>query len=362
MKKVIRILVLILFLAGFGYTLYYLWEKSQKDPVIYKTDEAFKTDIVKKSVATGSVVPREEIDIKPQISGIVEEVYVEAGEQVKMGEPLVRIGVIPDLVSLNNAQNRLESARINLENTRKNYDRNKKLHEEGVIAYSEFQNFENAFKNAKQELKAAEDNLQIVKEGASKSQSANALNKVKATISGMVLDVPVEKGDQVIESNTFNEGSSIATLADMRRLVFEGKIDESEVGKLSEGMDIELTVGAIEGARFKAVLEYISPKGIEENGAIQFEIKARVKLDSSQFIRAGYSANANIVLERKENVLAIKESLLQFDEAQPYVEVKVGEQQFERRDVKIGLSDGINVEIVEGVTKNDALKIWNRPE
>lgn len=362
MKKAIRILVVLIFLAGFGYTLYYLWEKSKKDPVIYKTDQAFTTDIVKKSVATGSVVPREEIEIKPQISGIIEEVYVEAGEQVKVGQPLVRIGVIPDLVSLNNAQNRLESARINLENARKNFDRNRKLYNDGVIAASEFQNFENAFKNATQELRAAKDNLQIVKEGASKSQSANALNKVKATITGMVLDVPVEKGDQVIESNTFNEGTGIATLADMTRLVFEGKIDESEVGKLQEGMDIELTVGAIENTRFDAELEYISPKGIEENGAIQFEIKARVKLDSSQFIRAGYSANANIVLERKEDVLAIKESLLQFDGPQPYVEIKIGDQQFERRDVKIGISDGINVEILEGVTGDEELKIWNRPE
>ena len=360
MKKVIRPILLVIFLGAFGYTLYYLWDKSRKEPEIYDTEKPFITDITKKSVATGSIVPREEIDIKPQISGIIQEIYVEAGETVEVGDPLARIKVIPDMVALNNAQNRVERAEIALDNAKKDFDRNKKLFDKKVIAYAEFQQTETAYKNAQQELEAAQDNLEIVKEGASKKQAENALNVVSATISGMVLDVPVKVGNQVIESNNFNEGTSIATLADMTKLIFEGQIDESEVGKLNEGMDIVLTVGAIDDQKFDAKLEYISPKGVEENGAVQFEIKARVMLDSSDFIRAGYSANANIVLAQKDSVLAIKESLLQFDKQQPYVEVAVGEQKFERREVKTGLSDGINVEILEGVDKETPIKVWNQ--
>ncbi len=361
MRTILRTSLLVIVLAVFVYTLYYLYQKSQVEPVRYGTETAFKTNIINKSVATGSIIPREEILLKPQISGIVKEVFVEAGDKVVLNDPIAKIQVIPDLVALNNAENRLRVARLNLSNAKIDYDRNKKLQESNVISASEFQQFELTYNAAKQELEAARDNLQIVKEGASNKKGMGSLNVVKATIPGMVLDVPVKVGNQVIESNNFNEGTSIASIADMRDLIFEGKIDESEVGKIKEGMDIWLTVGAIENKQFNAELEYIAPKGVEENGAIQFMIKAKVKLDTADFIRAGYSANADIVLARKDSVLAIREAVVQYEEGEPFVEVSVGEQQFERRDVTLGLSDGINVEVIDGLTKADQIKVWNKP-
>ncbi len=360
MKQFLRIFVFVVIGGVFIYTLYYLWQKSQKDPIIYPLDTAFYHDIVNKSVATGSIIPREEVDIKPQVSGIIKEVYVEAGDEVSLNQEIARIQVIPDMVALNNSQNRVKVAELNLKNAEKDFNRNKSLFEQDVISAQEFQRFDLAYNNARQELEAAKDNLQIVKEGATKKAGSATLTIVKATIPGMVLDVPVKVGNQVIESNTFNEGTTIATVADMTDMIFEGKIDESEVGKIKEGMDIRLTVGAIENRTYDAELEYISPKGVEENGAIQFLIKARVKLDSTDFIRAGYSANADIVLAERDSVLAIKESLIQFDEGRPFIEVSVGKQLFEKREIELGLSDGINVEIISGVSTSDSIKMWNQ--
>ncbi len=360
MKRFIGISIAIILLAGLFYTLFVLWKRNQKDPVVYTTEKPYYSDIVNKAVATGSIIPREEVEIKPQVSGIIKELYVEAGDQVEVNQAIARIQIIPDMVALNNAENRVEMASLALDNAQRDYQRNKDLYDKKVISASEYQGFELSYKNARQELQAARDNLQIIREGASKKAGKESLNIVKATIAGMVLDVPVKVGNQVIESNTFNEGTTIASVANMRDLIFEGKIDESEVGKIKEGMPIVLTVGAIENRSFDAALEYISPKGVEENGAIQFVIKARVKLDSSDFIRAGYSANADIVLARKDSVLAIDEKLVQYDEQDPFVEVKTGEQQFERRKVDLGLSDGITVEVVEGVAQEDELKVWNQ--
>jgi HlyD family secretion protein len=361
MKTVFRIGLLILILGVFAYTLFYLFQKSQKEPERYGTEQAFETVIINKSVATGSIIPREEILLKPQISGLVKEIYVEAGDKVGVNDPIAKIQVIPDLVSLNNAENRLRVARLNLRNAQTDYDRNKKLLSQKVISASEFQQFELVYSSSKQELDAAQDNLQIIKEGASNKEGMGSLNIVKATIAGMVLDVPIKVGNQVIESNNFNEGTSIGSIADMRDMIFEGKIDESEVGKIKEGMDILLTVGAIENKQFKAILEYIAPKGLEENGAIQFMIKAKVNLDSADFIRAGYSANADIVLAKTDTVLAIHESVVQYDGNQAFVEVETGDEVYERRAVDLGLSDGINVQVLKGINKDDKLKVWNKP-
>lgn len=360
MKRFFRVLIFVVILGVFAYTLFYLYQKSQKDPAVYTTETPFYGDIINKSVATGSIIPREEVEIKPQVSGIITELYVEAGDLVQAGDEIARIQVIPDMVALNNAQNRVEMARLSLNNAKLDFDRNEKLYKNKVISSSEFQRFELTYRNAQQELEAAEDNLQIVKEGASKKKGSTSLNVVKATIPGMVLDVPIKVGNQVIESNTFNEGTTVASIADMKDLIFEGKIDESEVGKIKEGMDILLTVGAIENKQFNAELEYISPKGVEENGAIQFVIKARVLLDSADFIRAGYSANADIVLSRRDSVLTIKEKLVQFEDGQPYVEISTGDQIFERKNVELGLSDGINVELLDGVGEEAEIKVWNQ--
>lgn len=362
MKRVLIIIFGIAILGLLAWTLVFLFQKSQDKPVSYNLEKPLVTDIVLKTVATGSVLPRKEIEIKPVVSGIIAELYVQPGMLVKQGDLLAKVKVIPDMVTLNNAENRLERAQIALENAKIDWDRNKKLFDEGVISYANFQPIDLAKKNAQAELDASEDNLKIIREGVSKKNSAAANTLVRSTIEGMVLAVPVEVGNSVIEVNNFNEGTSIATIADMSDLIFEGKVDESEVGKIKEGMELIMTIGAIENESFKAVLEYISPKGVEENGAIQFEIKAAVDLKDNQFIRAGYSANADVVLERRDSVLAINERLVQYEnDTAAYVEVSLGGQKFEKRPVKLGLSDGIFVEVISGVTKEDEVKIWNQP-
>ena len=361
MKKFGRYALLIGLAVIFIYTIYFLYQKSEEKPVTFNTSQPFKTNIVKKTLATGTIKPREEIVIKPQVSGIIQELYVEAGESVKIGDLIAKVKVIPNMVSLNNAENRLEIARLNLDNAKLDYERNRKLNDQGVVATSEFQRVELTYKNALAEVKAAQDNLDIVKEGSSKDMRSQSLTLVKSTVNGMVLDVPIKVGNQVIESNNFNDGTTVASVANMGDLIFEGLIDESEVGKIKEGMPLLITIGAIENQLFDAELEYISPKGVEQNGAIQFQVRAKVKLNQEFFIRAGYSANADIVLEKRDSVLAIPEALLQFENDSAYVEIETGTQQFEKRMVALGLSDGINVEILEGLSKEDNIKIWNQP-
>ncbi len=362
MKKTLFIITAILIAALLVYTMIYLYGKSQEKPISYNTEKPVFTDIIQKTVATGSVKPRKEIDIKPVVSGIIIELYIEPGQLVKQGDLLAKVKVIPDMVTLNAAENRLERAQIAIDNSVIDFERNKKLFDQGVISYADFQPFDLAQRNARTELDAAEDNLRIIRDGVSKRNSAAANTLVRSTISGMVLSVPTEVGKSVIEVNNFNEGTTIATIADMTDLIFEGKVDESEVGKIREGMDLILTIGAIDGQTFSAVLEYISPKGVEENGAIQFEIKAAVALDENLFIRAGYSANANVVLARRDSVLAINEALVQFEsDSVAFVEVSTGGQNYDKRRVKLGLSDGINVEIIEGVAPTDSIKRWNQP-
>jgi HlyD family secretion protein len=357
MKKALKILAGVIILSIFVYTIYFLYQKSQAKPVEYETTQPIKTEIIKSTMATGSVVPRKEIMIKPKVSGIVEELYVEAGDMINNGDLIAKIKIIPDMVSLNNAQSRVNRAKISFEDSKRQYDRQKDLLNQGVIARAEFEAYDLAYQNAIEEVEAAESNLELIKEGQTKKGGQATTNTiVKSTAEGMVLDVPVEVGFSVIESNTFNDGTTIASVADMGDMIFEGKIDETEVGKIKEGMPLILTVGAIDDASFSAVLEHISPKGVEENGAIQFEIKANVELKQDQFIRAGYSANAKVVLDRTDSVLAIPESILQFDGDSSYVEVEVAPQQFEKRFIKTGLSDGINVEVKSGLTMEDKIK------
>jgi HlyD family secretion protein len=298
-------------------------------------------------VATGSIVPRREVLIKPQVSGIVEELYVEAGQPVKEGQLLARIRTVANAASVNSAQTGIQAARIAVETSKTALDRQKALYDQKVIAEQEYLNFLADYRAKKQALDAAESNLQIAQRGASRN-TGGSLNLVRSTITGMLLDVP------------FNEGTTIASIADMQSLVFEGKIDESEVGKVREGMDLNLTIGALENQRFPATLEYIAPKGLAEEGAIKFQVRARLKLKPGQFLRANYSANGDIVLGRRQQVLAIRESLLQFGQVNKdsvYVEIETGPQQFQKRLVKTGLSDGINVEIISGLVKSDKVKV-----
>jgi len=357
MRKFFRITLLVLFLAAILATFGYLYNKSRKKTVVYELKSPTVTNIVKKTVATGSVVPRKEIAIKPQVSGIIEEIYIEAGNSVNKGDLIAKIRIIPDMVNLNNAESRLKRAQLNLEDTKIIYDRQKKIYEEGVIAESEFLQHRLNYNNAIEEMESAENNLQLIREGVSKKSGTVTNTLIRSTIKGMVLDVPVEVGNSVIESNNFNEGTTVASVADMGEMIFKGKVDETEVGKLKTGMPLVLSIGAIDSARFDADLEYIAPKGKEENGAIQFEIRAAVSLKDSVFIRANYSANADIVLERADSVLSIEESLLKFDHDSAYVEIETSiPQQFEKKYIKTGLSDGINIQVKEGLTKESKLK------
>ena len=356
MKTFFKILGIILLLGGFGYVMYFLWDKSQEEPVIYETQNPITTTIVNKTVATGSVVPRKEIEIKPQVSGIIDELFVEEGNEIKKGDLIARIRIIPNMINLNNAESRVTKSKIAMQDAKRNFDRMVDLYKKGVIAKKEFESYEIAYDNAKEELQNAEDNLALIKEGQLKKSGAPTNTLVRSTISGMVLDIPVEIGNSVIESNNFNDGTTIATVADMGDMIFKGKIDETEVGKIHVGMPLILTIGAIDETKFDATLTKISPKGVEENGAVQFEIEADVNLKKDEFIRSGYSANADIVLDKVEDVLAIPEALLQFEGNKTFVEVETGDQKFEKIYITTGLSDGINIQVKGGIDKDAKIK------
>jgi HlyD family secretion protein len=357
MKKIIRIIVILVILGLFGFTLVFLYQKSKPKLVVYKTKNPFISNIVKKTVATGSVVPRKEIEIKPIVSGIIETIYIVPGKNIKKGDLIAKIKIIPDMVNLNNAETRVNRAKFTYDDAKQAYDRQKKLYDQGVIPEADFQQVRLALNNAKEELNAAENNLDLIREGVIKKSGQITNTLVRSTIDGMVLDVPVEEGNQVIESNNFNSGTTIATVADMGEMIFKGKVDETEVGKIHQGMKLLLSIGAIEKEKFDAELEYISPKGKEENGAIQFEIKAKIKLKNNFFIRSGYSANADIVLDQRDSVLCIEEGLIEFKGDSTYVEVEKAPQQYEKRLIKTGLSDGINIEVLKGITKKEKIKV-----
>ncbi len=378
MKKSKTIIILVTIGVLFSVSMYWLYSKNIEDPVVYETEKPAMGSIIKKTVATGSIVPKEEVLIKPNISGIIDEIFVEAGEIVKAGDLIAKVKVVPNVSSLNSAKNNInsvrtqvETARLAFENQKSIYNRQKELFEKGVISANEFDNAQLAYDQAQQRLRqeqvgltAASQNYDIVRTGTTRGMGASANTEIRATVSGMVLDVPVKTGNQVIEANNFNDGTTIATLADVDKMIFEGNVDESEVGKIKEGLPLEITVGALPDKTFDAVLDYIAPKGVDENGAIQFEIKGTMKnLDTtSTFIRAGLSANASIILAKADDVLTIKEALVQYDPKtqKPFVEVMVGDQKFECRQVELGVSDGIDVEIKSGVSKDDNIKVWNQ--
>jgi HlyD family secretion protein len=376
MKRTTTVILLIVIVGAFSAALIYLWQKNQEDPIVYQTESPSEQTIVVKTMATGSIVPKEEVLIKPNISGVVDKVFVEAGEYVESGDLIAQIRVIPNVSSLTSAKNNiasnrtaLETAEINFKTQKAIFDRQKSLFEKGVVSANDFDQVNNSFLQAKQQVEQAridvqqaQQNYDIIKTGTTSGLGNIAQTQVRATVSGMVLDVPIKEGNQVIEANNFNEGTSIASLADIKKMIFEGKIDESEVGKIKEGLPLEITVGAIENIKFDAVLDYIAPKGIAENGAIQFAIKGSLKNLDSTFIRAGLSANASIILDKAENVLAIREALVQYDRKtqKPFIEVETGDQEFERRDIELGISNGIFVQVLNGVSEGEKIKIWNQ--
>nr|WP_315147532.1 efflux RND transporter periplasmic adaptor subunit [uncultured Flavobacterium sp.] len=362
MKKGVTITVLILIAIVFFGALYYLYDKYQESPIVFETDKVEVKTIIKSTLATGNIVPDEEVLIKPNISGIIEAVYIKAGESVKAGDMIAKIKVVANVSNLSNTQNQVQTAKINLENQEKLYQRQKTLFDKGVISANDFDAAQVAYKQAKQNYSASKQDYDIAKTGTTSGLGSYANTTIRSTVNGMVLDVPVKVGNQVIESNNFNEGTTIASVADIGRMIFVGKVDESEVGKIKLNMPIEITVGAIENKKFEAVLTYIAPKGKTENGAIQFEIKATLTNRDNTFIRAGLSANASIILEKADKAQALKESLIQFDKKtqKPFVEIEIGKQKFQRKDVVLGVSDGIYVQVKSGIKSTDKIKVWNQ--
>lgn len=361
--KILKYIGIALLICGVLFAAAYFIKTNNKSAIEYETETAIITSIERKTVVTGKVIPEDEVEIKPQIQGIIETLFVEEGDLVNTGDLLARIKVVPNEQNLNAAQGRLANSKIVLKNANIDYDRSKDLFSRGIISKQEFENSELRYSQSKQDIANATSDLQIIRSGSA-GGAASANTNIRATVPGTILEIPVEEGFQVIASNSFNAGTTIATIADLNKMIFEGKVDEAEVGKLKVGMPLEVNLGAIEDQSLEAKLKFIAPKGNEEQGAVQFIIEADLFLNDSIFIRAGYSANASLVLERKDSIMAIPESLLQFDREteKPYVEISLGEQTFEKRDIEIGISDGVNVEIISGLTKEDLIKVWNKTE
>ena len=363
MKKVTKYILITLLVFGVLFSAAYFAKTNSKSAITYKTEKLFNTTIEKETVVTGKVVPEDEVEVKPQIGGIIDRIFVEEGDQVTTGDLIARIKVVPNEQNLNAAKGRVKKAEIAFATRKKDFVRNKTLYDKGIISNADYIANELLFNQAKQDVLNAESDLQIIKEGSIGGSSA-ANTDIRATVPGTVLEIPVKEGDQVIESNSFNAGTTIAAIADLSKMIFEGKVDEAEVASLRVGTPLKVSLGAIEDQELDASLQFIAPKGTEEQGAVQFKIEADMVLNDSIFVRAGYSANAAIVLDKKEDVLALREALIQFDRKtqDPFVEVMIGDQKFERREVKLGISDGVNVEILEGIAEEDEVKVWNRTE
>jgi HlyD family secretion protein len=359
MKKYVKIFFLVVVALIFLYTFVFLYQKSQPKVIVYETVKPAVADIEKSTVVTGKVEPRDEILIKPQISGIIDEVYKEAGQTVSKNEVIAKVKVIPELGTLNSAESRVRLAEINAKQGETDFARNQKLYDDKLISREEYEKAEVSVKQVREELQTAKDNLEIVKEGITKNSASFSSTLIRSTIDGLILDVPVKAGNSVIMSNTFNDGTTIATVANMNDLIFRGNIDETEVGRIHEGMPVKLTIGALQNYTFEASLEYISPKAVEDNGANQFEVKAAVHVPDSVTIRSGYSANAEIVLAHENKVLTIPESTVEFSKDSTFVYVltdSVPEQKFDRRQVKVGISDGIKIAVKSGLTEADIVR------
>lgn len=359
MKKFIRIGIMVVIALLFLGTFVFLYQKSQPKDVEYNLSKVVKSDIVQTTVATGKIEPRDEVQIKPQISGIISEVYKEAGENVKKGEVIAKVKVIPELGQLNSAESRVRLAEMNGRQAEIDLERIEKLYDKKLVSTEEYEKTLLTTKQAREEIQAAKDNLEIIKEGITKNSASFSSTLIRSTIDGLILDVPIKVGNSVIMSNTFNDGTTIATVADMSDLIFRGNVDETEVGKIAVGIPVKITLGALQDMVFSATLEYISPKSVENNGANQFEIKAAITVPDSVTIRSGYSANAEMELQRANNVLSIPESALEFKGDSTFVFLltdSVSGQKFERKTVTTGVSDGINVEVKSGLKENDLVR------
>ena len=360
MKKILKIVVIVGIAVSLLFVLKYFKDANASEIIDYETEKPFYTSIVKEVIATGKLNPEDEIELKPQVSGIIDKILVEEGDVVKRGDLIARIRVVPNEQAVISANSRINSARLSYNNAKTLFDRSKKLFEKGVISKQDFENSELSMEQSKEGLTQSQNDYKIIKKGTLTGGSAANTN-IFAQISGTILEIPVREGNQVIESNNFNPGTTIATVADMTIMIFEGQVDETEVSKIEEGSEIKIVLGALEEEEFNAKLTFVAPKGIELAGAVQFKIKANVNIPQNVNVRAGYSANAIMEIGNKENILCIKESLLQFNRItdKPFVEIQQEDGSYKSKNVEIGISDGINVEILEGVTENDKIKVWN---
>ena len=354
-KLIIAIIVALIFIGTFVF----LYQKSQPEPIVYNEFTTKMGDVSKTTLITGKIEPRNEVNVKPQISGIITDIYKEAGDIVQAGEVIAKVKVIPDMSQLSSAESRVRLAEINAKQAQGDYDRDKVLFDKHLITAESFDKVSQTLHQAQEEVKAATDALEVVRDGVSKSNASASSTLIRSTISGVILDIPVKVGNTVILSNTFNDGTTIATLANMKDLIFRGNIDETEVGQLAIGVPMKITIGALQDVKLNASLEYISPKAVENNGANQFEIKAAIDVKGAKSLRSGYSANAEIVLQTAKNVLTIPESAIEFsgDSTFVYLVKGQGEQKtYERHPVTIGISDGVNIEIKKGLTQKDIVR------
>ena len=356
-------ILIILLILGFLFAIAYFVRTNSTSSIEYDTSSPFISSIQKTSVVTGTVIPEDEVDIKPQLNGIIDNILVEEGDIVEVGQLIAIIKVVPDERSVYGARAQVTAARLTVQNAERQIKRAKELFEKQIISQQDYEDAELNYNTAKENLIAAQNDLEILRKG-SVAGSSTANTNIRATVSGTILEIPVKLGDQVIAANNFNEGTSVAIIADLNEMIFEGQVDEAEVGKLELGQSLKVNMAAIPGREFDAVLKFVAPKGTEQGGAVQFKIEADLTLDEDTFVRAGYSANGSLVVENKQDIMVIAEALLQFDRRTqlPYVEVEISDQNFERRDVTTGLSDGIKVEILSGVSMDDKIKIWNKTE
>ncbi|MAU64202.1 MAG: efflux transporter periplasmic adaptor subunit [Flavobacteriaceae bacterium] len=361
--KYLKHIGITLLILGILFASAFFIKSNSKSSIVYDTQTLITTSIEEKIVATGKVLPEDEVNIVPQIAGIIQEILVEEGDEIFAGDLIARIKVVPNEQTLNSAEGRVKNALIVMKNSEIEFERNQALFKKEIISEQEYNASELRYNQDMQNLSNAKSDLQIIKLGSSGGSTITNTN-IRATVSGTILEIPVEEGDQVIQANTFNAGTIIATIADLNKMIFEGQVDEGEVGKLNVGMPLIVTLGAIENKEYEAKLRLIAPKGTEVAGAIQFKIEGEVYLDDEYVVRAGYSANASIITDKKSDITAISEALLQYDSEtkKPYVEIETSSQKFVRRDVKLGISDGVNAELLSGVKKSDKIKVWNKTE
>jgi len=364
MKKVLKIVAIVVFVLAVVGIFAYFGKKNSQDNQVYEVTQAEIGDIKVKAVATGEVKPVETIEIKPNISGVIKSINVTEGQYVEKGQLIAEIKVVPNVANLNSALQNIRSAEIQVNLQQKEFNRAKTLYSQGVIPKADYDNALAAYQNAQQSLRTAEANYKVAQTGVAPGLESYATTRITATTSGVILDIPVEIGNMVQEINNFSTGTTIATMADITKMIFAGKVDEAEVGKLKEGMKIEVSIGAIPNKTFTAILDFISPQGVASNGVVQFEIKAPIQLDADFFIRAGYSANAEVITQSASKVLMIKSAHVRYDENQkPYVEVlKSGsgaDATYEKQYITLGITDGVNVEVKSGLNQNDKIKIWN---